>query len=88
MQYILSQEEYDALRQEQRAQLRGKKKELQKLATDAANHIPVVPHWAPKHTQPEPWGCILNTDADRNPGYCDACPAEIVCPHDDKEFSQ
>lgn len=87
MQYLLTKDEYDALRAEQQASLDASKAKLQKLATSAANHIPILHDWAPKDPA-TPWGCILNKAPEANPGYCDDCPAQIICPHDGKEFSQ
>ena len=86
MQYILTQAEYDALRSKQAAQLQASKEELQALATKAALHIPVTLSWRPE-VPPAPWGCIL-ADPANNPGYCDECPAQLICPHDGKEWSQ
>lgn len=83
MQYILTQQEYDALKAEQATSLRASKEELQKLATAAALHIPVS--WG-ADVPAAPWGCILVKD--RDPGYCDECPAQRICPHPGKEWSQ
>lgn len=85
MQYILSQEEYDAIGKQQHA-FRAKEHELQLFATLAANSIPVACDWEPGQP-PRPWGCIFNEVAE-NPGYCDHCPAQIVCPSTRKEFSK
>ncbi|BEP96992.1 hypothetical protein GmRootA79_53770 (plasmid) [Acidovorax sp. A79] len=85
MQYILTQAEYDALRAEQMVNLTASKDELQKLCTTAAKHIPVSLPWAPRRA-PVPWGCIL--DPATQPVYCDECPAQAICPHDGKEWSQ
>lgn len=88
MQYILTQEELDALKAEQRARLYGSKKDLQKLATLAARHIPVKPNWAPRTSDPSPWGCALDGPEHKNMGYCDCCPAQIICPSDSKSYSK
>ncbi|MFN4121309.1 hypothetical protein [Acidovorax sp.] len=87
MQYILTQEEYDALRRDQGVRVTNRKAELQKLCTDAANHIPIVRDWAPNEP-PAPWGCILDEGSPNYRGYCDDCPAKQICPHDGKEYSQ
>ena len=87
MQYILTQDEYDELRRAQDVLATDKKADLQKLCTDAANHIPVSPPWAQQST-PEPWGCILNEGVRIRAAYCDHCPARHVCPYDYKEWSQ
>lgn len=87
MQYILTQQEYDELRRDKATRATAKKDELQKLCTDAANHIPIVRSWAPNEP-PEPWGCILTQGGPNAFGYCDDCPAQEICPHDGKEWSQ
>lgn len=86
MQYILTQEEYDALKREQRATLTSNKKKLQELATQAAQHIPVKVSWD-RTAPPAPWGCILDPNH-QHTGYCDQCPAQIICPNEGKEYSK
>lgn len=97
MQYILTQAEYGQLKHHQSP---AYKAELQKLCTLAANHVPVEVPWVPG--KPGPWGCILLTAKDLEGhhwtfhggylkgnqfiGYCDLCPAQQVCPHDNKQF--
>ena len=87
MQYILTQAEYDELRRAQGVITTAKKSELQKLCTDAANHIPITRDWAPNEP-PAPWGCILDESSPNHGGYCDDCPAKEVCPHDYKVWSK
>lgn len=87
MQYILTQAEYDHLVLCQQNHAIAKREALQKLCTDAANHIPIVHEWAP-NDPPAPWGCILDESGNNRGGYCDECPAQKICPHDGKEFSQ
>ena len=86
MQYILTQQELDALQREKRLRTDGERAKLQAICTLAANHIPIVVEWHPDKT-PAPWGCILGPQSPR-PEYCDYCPAQEVCPHDGKEWSQ
>ncbi len=90
MQYLLSQQEFDDLRQVAKQRALVQREELQKLCTLAAQHIPVVRDWAPE-SSPEsplrPWGCILGP-REQDPGYCDDCPCQKICPHMGKEFSQ
>lgn len=86
MQYLLTEQEYNALRQEQRLQARASQEELQAFCTQAAMHIPVVVEWRYDKT-PRPWGCILGP-REQDPGYCDRCPAKAVCPHPHKEWSK
>ena len=82
MQYILTQAEYDELRRAQ-----DNKAELQKLCTDAANHIPITWQCAP-NKPPAPWGCCIDKSSQNYGGYCDDCPAQKLCPHDFKEWSK
>lgn len=86
MQYILTQQELDALRSEEKQRTDTRAQELQALCTLAAQHIPVVVEWSVNPT-PRPWGCILGP-REQNPGYCDRCPARKVCPHPGKEWSK
>jgi hypothetical protein len=86
MQYILSQQEYDALHREKTLRTAMQREELQALCTLAAQHIPVVLEWS-KDKTPRPWGCILGP-REQHPGYCDCCPVQELCPHDSKEYSQ
>ena len=86
MQFLLTQQEYDALHQQQRLITESHQAELQALCTMAAQHIPVVAVWGGDKT-PRPWGCILGPQP-QNPGYCDECPAQKVCPHEYKEWSK
>lgn len=85
MQYILSEEELQALRKlAQEAEVKNAV-ELQELCILAALHVPIERRWAPERP-PAPWGCILVKKHD--PGYCDDCPAKKVCPHPSKRFSK
>lgn len=84
MQYILTQEEYDDLRRAQGVLTTNRKDALQRLCTEAANHIPVSVDWKPNEP-PSPWGCILTSSHE---SYCDHCPAIEVCPNEYKEYSQ
>lgn len=86
MQYLLTEAEYSALKQEQTAKLRTSTEKLQTICTLAAQHIPVAREWAIDKT-PTPWGCILGP-RQQSPGYCDDCPVSEICPHQGKEWSQ
>lgn len=85
MQYILTQQEYEALRLERRRRTEKETATLQALCTLAAQHIPVSVEW--RSGPPKPWGCILGP-SEQDPSYCDECPARDVCPNDGKEWSQ
>ena len=86
MQYLLTQQEYEALRREKTLRTDSEKAELQAFCTLAAQHVPVVVEWRADKT-PRPWGCILGS-REQNPGYCDKCPASEICPFDGKEWSK
>lgn len=86
MQYLLTQQEYEALHREKRLRTDGEKAKLQELCTLAAQHIPIVVEWGSDKT-PRPWGCILGP-REQHPCYCDECPAQDVCPHESKEWSK
>ena len=86
MQYILTQQEYDALRDGAKQRRDQETRDLQWLCTQAAMHIPVPGPNEPVASA-RPWGCILEP-SHLNPIVCDDCPAKAVCPHDGKEWSQ
>jgi hypothetical protein len=87
MQYILTEQELQALKREKQGRTDSQNAELLKLCKLAAEHIPVPRPWTPEKP-PAPWGCILTEDRMKNPRYCDCCPARHVCPHEGKEFSK
>lgn len=86
MQYLLTQEEYDALRIKQELHIKQSTEKLQAICTLAAQHIPVTREWSSDKT-PAPWGCILGP-RQQDPGYCDDCPVSEICPYQGKEWSQ
>lgn len=84
MQYILTQEEYDAMRAKQKLALDLDKQNLQALCTKIADEMPVVWRgWS--DAQAKPWGCILSKSRD---WYCDSCPVQKICPEQFKEWSK
>lgn len=87
MQYLLTQEEYDALLVIKQQQSEKDRAALQALCTLAAKHVPVRVRWAKKSDPPEPWGCWLDKEGD-NCGYCDECPAQKLCPQPSKRWSK
>lgn len=88
MQYILTQEEFDAL------QARALAKQividrLQTACTLVADHMPIKAPWAPASTDPKPWGCILSqTSPTKDEWYCDHCPVRNICPQPNKNWSK
>ena len=83
MQFILSQEEYDALKAKRAAEDKAAKDTLQKLCTMVADHMPLEePNWEGKRI---PWRCILSCEGEH---FCDHCPVEEMCPNEYKHWSQ
>lgn len=84
MQYILTQEEYDRLKEKARPRILISDKQLQILCTKIANEMPVKWGWG--GPDPKPWTCIRNEE--NRDWYCDKCPVQTICPNPDKEWSQ
>jgi len=84
MMYILTEEEMQALKSDQRSIQLENKKKLQALCTKIANEMPVKWGWGEK-PDPKPWGCVLST---REEWYCDSCPVQEICPSNRKTYSQ
>lgn len=81
MQYILTQEEYDALTTVKKKAEIAQTRTLQRLCTKIANEMPVGSRI---DCPPEPWGCIIG-----NPdNYCDDCPVQTICPNEWKSWSK
>jgi len=85
MQYLLSEEELQELKDKATRNDQVNRENLQWLCTELAKHKPVTVGWK-FDPQTEPWGCILDPETD--PGYCDHCPARELCPSNYKEFSK
>ena len=91
MQYILTEDEYEELKSQQKEFNLAKTKRLQKLCTKICDTMPVQPRWKKdpftgKLEPPEPWGCILSVKDD-NEWFCDECPVQEICPGD-KNYSK
>lgn len=86
MQYLLSAEEYSALKAGAQVERDALKADLQKLCTLVACHMPIQRDWESRDRPERPWGCILVKA--QHPGYCDKCPVQDLCPHVLKEFSR
>ena len=88
MQYLLTQEEYDALRACREHEIKLSRAKLQKLCTKIADTMPVKRSWDPK-AEPSPWGCILTAEKNgEGEHYCDNCPVQEICPELHKEWSK
>lgn len=85
MQYVLTEDEYNALLEKSKQQRRMPSKEdLQKFCTMVAETLPVASGWY----KGKVWGCVLSEHNKSPCGYCDDCPAKDVCPYDNKEWSK
>lgn len=84
MQYLLTQEEYDALVNARAARSNEGRRKLQEFCTRVANEMPILWGWSADE-KPKPWGCILTKTTE---WYCDSCPAKDLCPHTPKEWSK
>jgi len=85
MQFILSEEEYEALLEKgsQKDFIRLNNKALQELCTQIADTMPIKWSWG--EDKPKPWGCIHS--AKDYEWYCDDCPVQNICPSN-KQYSQ
>lgn len=77
MQYILTQEEFDALNQKNIRESAQLKQTLQDLCTRVAN--------SELTSEGETWNCVLTVDYE---WYCDSCPVKKVCPYQYKHWSK
>ena len=87
MQYILTQEEYDALRAKQKHDISMSRSKLQRLCTRIADEMPVKWGWS-KDEEAKPWGCLLTRAKEGEEWYCDSCPVQEICPSDQMEYSK
>lgn len=84
VQYILTEEEYNALKTKQKQWTDESKKTLQDVCTKVANEMPIKWGWG-EPDDPKPWGCILT---EKGEWYCDQCPVKKICPYEGKEWSK
>jgi hypothetical protein len=85
MQYILTEEEYKALKSNSKLLNGVTEKQLQTLCTKIADEMPVKWGWG--GPDPKPWGCIKSVE-DGDEWYCDSCPVQDICPEPYKEWSK
>lgn len=100
MQYLLTEEEYDSLRQAASNAEKEQRSTIQRLCTMVADTMPIEGwHADSEHRQfnkkstgekpKAPWGCVITQAATGNPDwYCDRCPVIELCPHPSKPISQ
>jgi hypothetical protein len=82
MQYILTEEEYQKLKEVKSAKELVEKKKLQDFCTMVCNTLPIL-FWNNK--EPRIWGCGLTSDHEH---YCDCCPSQEICPSEYKHWSK
>jgi hypothetical protein len=94
MMYILTEEEYQNLRQVRALKEAGIKraatKKMQDLCTQIADTMPIKGR---KKGDPSvPWLCKITVEREGRDHdaewYCDRCPVVEICPHGNKTFSQ
>lgn len=89
MQYILSEEEMEEIRQ-----LRASIKflptvdKLQKMCTKIADEWPTWTGWKGHKHEPKPWGCIITAELNGEEWYCDECPVQTICPYKYQSWSK
>lgn len=83
MQYLLSESEYEALRESASAAKEQATATIQKLCTLAADNVSVEVPW--NREKKSPCGCIISK---RGHGYCDLCPVQDDCPYPHKQWSK
>lgn len=85
MQYLLTEEEYNSLKngiENNRIEIYDT---IQELCVQVAELKPVL-FWG--REEPEIWGCCKHSDNENNYGYCDECPAQSACPDEHKLWSK
>jgi len=82
MQYILTEEEYTALKNEGKKAKQALKDTLQDLCTQVCNLKPVK-YW--NNEKAKIWGCTRTIEGE---WYCDECPVMKLCPYEYKKFSK
>ena len=97
MQFILTEEEYNNLKKENKEELARMRKVVNTLCMDVARYKPTFKGWSGAE-EPHPWGCHhIDYSDGKNPpsaysddacyGYCDECPVQHACTLS-KEYSQ
>ena len=89
MKYILTEQEYEDLKNQASLDKKRLEKTLQDLCTKVCDHMPVKWDWGDEKIF-KPWGCILSGEkSGENEGwYCDQCPVQDQCPYPHKRYSQ
>jgi len=88
MQYLLSEEEYNELKDKSYLLSKETKEKLFKVCQLACNNVPVHVSWADEDNEDEPWMCIISGAGNVCDSYCDECPVQKECPYDNKQWSK
>lgn len=83
MQYLLSEDEYNRLKDAPEAVRKERAETLQRVCTLAATRVPVKGY----DGEFRPWGCLLD-DTYSEEYCCDLCPVSEDCPHPRKRWSK
>jgi hypothetical protein len=84
MKYLLTQKEYDDLKQVKSDIRLEATKKMQALCTKIADEMPIKWGWS-KDEVAKPWGCIHSTTDE---WYCDSCPVQDICPEQYMQWSK
>jgi len=82
MQFLLTKQEFNHLSNQKDNIDKENIRLLQEVCTYAANNVPIK-FWGREELQP--WGCIMTSSQE---WYCNECPVQQQCPHDNKEWSK
>lgn len=80
MQYLLTKEEYDAILEAHKKEIKKLNEVIQDLCTRVAVNEPI--------NDGAPWGCIRSDNKENRAWYCGGCPALDQCPYKHKEWSK
>jgi hypothetical protein len=80
MMYILTEEEFAALKKKQTDGLAINVARRQAICTQVAMTMPILVKW--RGPIPQPWGCHLDEKQGDSEWPCDECPIQELCPAD------
>lgn len=83
MQYLLTEQEYKELKNNESDALKKIKSDLQKVCTYSAMNSPCDRNY--DKNDKSPWGCVLVKGSIE---YCDDCPVKSFCPSNYKRWSK
>ena len=85
MQYILTEDEYNELKNRANVHKSQHRIIIQDLCTKLCNSMPVELSW--DKSVKRIWGCILSEGQNKH-DYCDECPCTTECPYEHKNWSK